>query len=86
MDDDVDNVDNNKSQYIWVIASFQFVPFFPEFTAKRSQTEKKGMSAKEQKFHSALRQFRAERVTELFPFLFHLFLMTDNGWWCWQWW
>lgn len=49
MDDDVDNVDNNKSQYIWVIASFQFVPFFPEFTAKRSQTEKKGMSAKEQK-------------------------------------
>ena len=49
MDDDVDNGDNNKSQYTWVIASFQFVPFFPELTAKRSQTEKKGKSAKEQK-------------------------------------
>ena len=41
MDDDVDNGDNNKLQYTWVIASFQFVPFFQSLLLKEAKQKKK---------------------------------------------
>ena len=50
MDDDVDNVDNNKSQYTWVIASFQFVLFFQSLLLKEAKQKKKVCLQKNKSF------------------------------------